>query len=217
MTLPRRITRALAGIAAIAATGALAAGTALAADHDVGIAGLDFEPADITIAVGDTVVWTVTEGIGSPHSVTSGGPGDPDEGEAFDSGIEGLTNDGDTYEFTFETAGAFPYYCVVHGASMSGTVTVQEAGGAESPAASPAPAESPAASAAASPGESTGPLGSARPAGPTPGASPGAEPVPHEILPPVPPERKALAAGILGVAIVLMFGAAALWRRMNPA
>lgn len=211
MTLPRRITRALAGIAAVAATAALAAGTALAADHDVGIAGLEYEPAEITVAVGDTVVWTVTESIGSPHSVTSGAPGDPDEGAVFDSGDDGLANDGDTYEFTFETAGTYPYYCTVHGASMSGTVIVAEAAAspAESPAAATeAPPESPAASAEtpeASPGEG-------------PEESPVAgEPEPHEPRPPVPAERKALAAGILGIAIVLMFGAAAVWRRMNPA
>jgi hypothetical protein len=50
-----------------------------------------------------------------------------------------------------------------------------------------------------------------------PGESPGTEEPEHVPGPPIPPERKVLAAGILGVAIVILFGAAAIWRRMNPA
>jgi hypothetical protein len=33
----------------------------------------------------------------------------------------------------------------------------------------------------------------------------------------IPAERRLLAGGVLLVAIVIMFGAAAVWRRMNPA
>jgi plastocyanin len=187
---------------------AFVVGPAIAADHDVDIVGLTFEPAQITIAVGDTVIWTVTESIGAPHSVTSGTPDDPDRGSEFDSGADGLENDGETFEWTFDTAGTFPYYCTVHGASMSGQVVVgeAEASPAESPEAS-APAESPEASepsAEATPGES-------------PGASPPAAEPPHEPGVPITPERKLLAAGILAATLVILFGAAAVWRRMNPA
>jgi len=200
--------------AGIALVLAFAVAPAIAADHEVDIVGLAFEPAEITVAVGDTVTWKVTESIGANHSVTSGTPDDPDKGSAFDSGADGLVDVGDTFDWTFETAGTFAYYCTVHGASMSGHVIVGEAGA--SPAASPpasAPAETatssaPAESPAASPGES--------PAA-SPGASPPAAEPPHELHDPIPADRKLLAAGILAATLVILFGAAAVWRRMNPA
>jgi plastocyanin len=51
------------------------------------------------------------------------------------------------------------------------------------------------------------------------GASPppSIEPPPSEEHTGVPADRRLLAGSILVIAIVLMFGAAALWRRMNPA
>ena len=207
MTLPRRIKRALAALAAVGATAVIAVGSVVAADQTVDIVGLEFQPAEITVAVGEQVTWEVTESIGSPHSVTSGGPDDPDQGSLFDSGDEGLADVGETFEFTFVTAGTFPYYCTVHGASMSGTVTVEEAGASEPPVASEAPAsESPEGSegpgTSQEPGESEGPEAS--------------EP-PHELRDPIPPERKLLAAGVLAATLVILFGAAAVWRRMNPA
>ena len=61
---------------------AFAVAPAIAADADVEIVGLTFEPAQVTVAVGDTVTWTVSESIGAPHSVTSGTPDDPDKGSA---------------------------------------------------------------------------------------------------------------------------------------
>ena len=51
-------------------------------------------PPQITVAIGDTVTWEVTESIGSPHSVTSGAPGGPDIGAEFDSGDDGLAGRG---------------------------------------------------------------------------------------------------------------------------
>ena len=51
-----------------------------------------------------------------------------------------------------------------------------------------------------------------------PGQSPPAvEPPPTEVATGVPAERRALAAGILAIGIVLMFGLAWVWRRLNPA
>ena len=52
-----------------------------------------------------------------------------------------------------------------------------------------------------------------------PGASPppSTEPAPSEEHTGVPANDRLLAGGILVVAIVLMFGIAWLWRRMNPA
>jgi CSLREA domain-containing protein len=70
-----------------------------------------FAPQNITINVGDSVLWSW---VGSaPHSVTS------DTG-AFDSGIH--TN-GFLFNQTFDTAGVFSYHCAVH-PFMTGTITV---------------------------------------------------------------------------------------------
>jgi plastocyanin len=179
MTLPRPIMRSLAAIGAVAATAALAVGTALAADQTVNIVGLEFQPPEITVNVGDTVTWEVTESIGSPHSVTSGEAGTDDEGALFDSGPSGLANVGETFQHTFEAAGTFPYFCTVHGESMSGEVVVIAAG-ASAPAGEPEPNEG---------GEAEG----------------------------IPPERKLIAAAVLGATLVVLLGAAAVWRRLNPA
>ena len=214
MTFFMRVRR-LALVAGTVVILAFAVAPAIAADHEVDIVGLKFEPAQITVAVGDTVTWTVTQSIGANHSVTSGTPDDPDKGSAFDSGANGLADDGETFEWTFDTAGTFAYYCTVHGASMSGQVVVGEAGAspAESPEAS-APVESAAASTPPEPSPEASP-------GESPGASPGASPPatepPHEPGVPITPERKLLAAGILAATLVILFGAAAVWRRMNPA
>jgi plastocyanin len=202
MTLPTRIKRALAALAVVGAGAAVAVGSVAAADQTVNIAGLEFEPAEITVAVGDTITWEVTEAIGSPHSVTSGTPGDADAGEEFDSGPAGLADVGETFEHTFESAGTFDYYCTVHGASMSGQVVVAEAGASEPPAESEPPAKSEPPTASEAPGESEAPEAS--------------EP-PHELREPISSERKLLAAGVLGATLVILFGAAAVWRRMNPA
>jgi plastocyanin len=87
-----------------------------------------FQPADLTIQVGQTVTWTVTQAIADPHSVTSGSPTDSKPGTVFDSGIN-LRNDGDSFSHTFDTAGTFAYFCAVHPATMHGTITVQAAAG----------------------------------------------------------------------------------------
>lgn len=77
-----------------------------------------FSSANLTISVGDTVVWT-NNGF-STHTVTSGN--ESNSGVIFDSGN---MNRGATFSFRFTTAGTFPYYCKVHGSnSMSGTITV---------------------------------------------------------------------------------------------
>lgn len=72
---------------------------------------------DLTIAPGDTVIWTWT----SPnHDVTSAAGST----ETFGSGF--LAANGSTFSHTFTLVGANPYLCTIHGAnSMSGTITVQ--------------------------------------------------------------------------------------------
>ncbi len=76
--------------------------------------GLVFEPATITINVGDTVTWRNTDDV--PHTSTS-------EDEVWDSGALAA---GEEFSFTFEEAGTYPYFCEFH-PGMEGTVVVQEA------------------------------------------------------------------------------------------
>jgi plastocyanin len=72
--------------------------------------GFVFDPAEITVAAGDTVTW-VHDGRIS-HTVT---------GDGLASGTLAA---GDTFETTFEEPGSFAYVCDFHG-SMRGTVTVE--------------------------------------------------------------------------------------------
>jgi plastocyanin len=77
-----------------------------------------FDTKDITVKAGTTVIWVMDANF--PHTVTA------DDG-SFDSG---RLSDGETFSFTFDTAGEFPYYCTIHGgpggSGMSGTVTVTD-------------------------------------------------------------------------------------------
>ena len=64
-------------------------------------------PFEVNVAIGGTVSWINDDS--AAHTVTSGIPGTPD-GE-FDSS---LFMAGDVYEFTFDNAGTYDYYCMVH-------------------------------------------------------------------------------------------------------
>ena len=74
-------------------------------------------PADITINVGDTVEWPNVDT--AAHTVTSGSPADGPSG-VFDSSL--LMADA-TFAFTFEEAGSYDYFCMVH-PWMTGSVIV---------------------------------------------------------------------------------------------
>ena len=77
-----------------------------------------FEPRELAVSPGTTVVWTNEGSL--PHTVTA------DDG-SFDSGT---LEPGETFQFIFETAGEYPYYCEFHGGpggeGMAGTIIVQE-------------------------------------------------------------------------------------------
>jgi len=67
-----------------------------------------FSPASLTINVGDTVEWTNTDT--AAHTVTSGSPADGPSG-VFDSS---LIMGGASFENTFDEAGSYDYFCMVH-------------------------------------------------------------------------------------------------------
>ena len=75
-----------------------------------------FKPKSLEVPVGTTVVWTNGDAI--DHSITDGTP--EKLGGAFDSGF---FNRGETFSFTFNKAGEYPYFCKRHD-FMRGTITV---------------------------------------------------------------------------------------------
>lgn len=102
--------------AALLMVGGMGAWPASAAQRGVSIHDFSFDPANVTINVGDSVRWTNDEGIGGPsHTATSDTQGQ------FDSGV--LTP-GQSHTETFNGAGTFAYHCSIH-TSMQGTVVVQ--------------------------------------------------------------------------------------------
>ena len=89
--------------------------------HDVQMIGASFSPANITIQQGDIIKWTNNSGLF--HTSTSGA-GCVADGLWTSVLLPPLA----TFQFTFNNAGAFPYYCIPHCLiGMVGAVTVQAA------------------------------------------------------------------------------------------
>ena len=91
-----------------------------AVTHTVNQAGLTFDPAEITIEVGDTVEWIWASGS---HTVTSGTDlSDPEVGMLFDSPLNSANT---SVSFTFTEVGSQDYFCRPHlNFGMTGNVTV---------------------------------------------------------------------------------------------
>jgi plastocyanin len=82
---------------------------------------LRFDPENVTVSAGGTVVWTNHDSV--PHDVDGSGPGGK-----FTSGRLGGIGRGGTYFFTFEEPGSYEYVCRAHtglGPGMGGTITVK--------------------------------------------------------------------------------------------
>jgi plastocyanin len=83
-----------------------------AATHTVVMEGTGFQPADLKIAAGDTVVWVNKDPF--PHTATAkNGDFDSKEIEA-----------GKSWKHTFKAKGDFAYVCTLH-PPMKGTVKVE--------------------------------------------------------------------------------------------
>jgi plastocyanin len=74
-----------------------------------------YNPNPIEIKVGDTMTWINSDS--SPHAVTSSSN---DGSITFDSDV---LRRGETFSFTFDKEGQYPYLCTLH-PSMVGTVVV---------------------------------------------------------------------------------------------
>jgi plastocyanin len=83
---------------------------------NISITGFAYSPSSLSVPVGSTVIWTNNDGV--PHTVTStsGAPPSPLNSPTL--------NNGQTYTYMANTPGTYPYFCTVHGISMSGTLTV---------------------------------------------------------------------------------------------
>jgi plastocyanin len=83
-----------------------------AANAEVKIDNFSFGPQSLTVPVGATVIWTNRDDI--PHTVVS-----------TDGVFKSKVRDTDeTFSFTFDKAGTYPYYCSIH-PKMTGKVVVQ--------------------------------------------------------------------------------------------
>jgi plastocyanin len=78
-----------------------------------------FVPENVETTVGSMVTWKNDDT--AIHTATSGDAESAAPDGKFDSGF---LNKGQSFSFVFETAGDYPYYCMVH-PWMTGTVTVK--------------------------------------------------------------------------------------------
>jgi len=99
----------LAGLVILAAVLVFFTGIA-SADTQVSIKDFKFQPDQVTIKKGDTVIWTNIDPV--PHDVKSKGFESPD------------MKKGETYSKTFNEAGTFDYLCEIH-PNMKGKVIVK--------------------------------------------------------------------------------------------
>jgi plastocyanin len=107
-----RLIRSAVALVLFASLASTASATAAPRIHHVAIEGATFTPATITIALGDTVVWTNKDPY--PHTVTS-------KDGHFDS--KELPPD-KTFRLKPATKGEFHYICMLH-QTMHGTLVVR--------------------------------------------------------------------------------------------
>jgi plastocyanin len=112
----RRVAPALL-VAATLASGTLAAGASACSrrrpqTHTVAIRSFAFQPASLTVAQGDTVVWANGDIV--PHTATA-------RDGSWDSAS--LASDG-TWRLVAARPGRHPYYCVFH-PNMEGVIEVR--------------------------------------------------------------------------------------------
>jgi plastocyanin len=80
--------------------------------NTIAIQNFAFNPATLTVKAGTTVTWTNLDSTNHPVASDTG---------VFNSGT---LNNGQSYSFTFNQTGSYPYHCTVH-PSMTGTVIVE--------------------------------------------------------------------------------------------
>lgn len=132
----------LAGVGAIGTAGIAGCLDVIATgDYDVGMEPEEYVPRELTVEVGDTVVWQNTSSRG--HTVTAIEAHMPDQAVYFASGgfeteeraraewdttgETGMLFSGEQFEHTFETPGTYRYMCLPHiKADMFGKIVVED-------------------------------------------------------------------------------------------
>lgn len=107
MTNLQKIAALLAGMAAACAPSA-----GMAASYVVTIEGMEYSPASLDVAVGDTITWVNHDVV--PHTATAAGG-------AWDSGS--IDKDGE-WSMTVEAAGSISYACTFH-PQMTGVINAR--------------------------------------------------------------------------------------------
>ncbi len=82
--------------------------------HNIEIGNFYFSPAGLEINPGDTVRWTLVDGV---HTTTS----ENDSPLQWDSGVLGI---GESFDVVFNSGGEYPYLCAIHPTTMKDTITV---------------------------------------------------------------------------------------------
>ena len=109
-------------------------------NFDVGMSPASFNPPEITVSVGEEVVWENTSS--RAHTITAYEGGIPDGAAFFATGdyesedaarrawndnLGGGLEAGERFSHTFEVAGEYQYFCIPHEqGGMRGTVVVEE-------------------------------------------------------------------------------------------
>src|SRR6266545_2175386 len=137
----RRLPRLLALAVAVALLGVLlllAAGGPAAAQAQqeraevTGTAENKWDPAEVRIRPGGTVVFTVGPGAVTHPVVSGDGSNSQGDGrfDASDCVLDKMQKAGDSCTVKIDKAGSYPYFCQVHVAlGMKGTITVGSGGG----------------------------------------------------------------------------------------
>ncbi|GAA0513141.1 Plastocyanin [Halorubrum aquaticum] len=128
-----------AGAAGVAVGSSLALAGCLADQYDVGMTATGFVPEEVTVEVGESVVWENTSVRG--HTVTAYEDAIPEAAEYFASGgfeseaaareawsdFGGRLENGDRFSHTFSVPGRYDYVCLPHETGgMVGAVIVEE-------------------------------------------------------------------------------------------
>jgi plastocyanin len=137
------VTTLLAGAGALGSSGPIGASAAAqvtaAGGTCAGGGSLGWTNGDQVVTVGDTVNWTNCAGLGpgtgGNHTLQSASAG----WCLADNTAQGTSGRPWSFACKFTAAGSFKYVCGVHGASMSGVVTVR---GAQPPPSAPTPTHS---------------------------------------------------------------------------
>jgi plastocyanin len=140
-TSRRRVLGALGavGVSSLAGCTALVTGGG-GQEFDVGMRASAFDPFEITVSVGEEVVWHNTSARG--HTVTAYENAIPEEADYFASGgfeseseardawqdrLGGKIDSGESFSHTFEVPGRYDYVCIPHEpGGMVGAVIVEE-------------------------------------------------------------------------------------------